>query len=133
MNRLLALGLFLTLTLSLVAAASAELPPGSYDKLRKEAQEALIIEVTDVTTTLVAGGTNQVIVKAKVLAVERSTAGLKKGDSIRIQYETHPPMPGPKPIPLLKAEEILPAFLNAKGRAYEPAAHGWSFVMTPEG
>lgn len=112
--------------------ACAELPPGSYNKLRADADEAIIIHVTDVKIALM-GGDQSVTVEAKVLAVERSKNGLKKGDTITIVYTIlGKPVVGPLPVPLLEKGEDYPAFLNKKGQIYEPAAYGWSFKMTLE-
>ncbi|OWK42151.1 hypothetical protein FRUB_04229 [Fimbriiglobus ruber] len=75
----------------------------------------------------------QVVVVAKVLGVERSKAGLKKDDTVTIKYAIPTkPVIGPKPVPLLVQDDVYPAFLNKKGDAFEPAAYGSSFEMTPE-
>lgn len=63
--------------------AKAELSPGSYDKLRIDAEEALVIEVASVAQKKTAKGGYDVTVKAKVLKAERSKAGLKKGTASR--------------------------------------------------
>jgi hypothetical protein len=123
----------------LLSTAWAELPPGSYDKLRAEAEDAIIIEVSSVTAKAINAGWTEVVVTAKVLSIERSARALKKGATVTIRYESRDPakvkIPGPRPIPVLKPGEICPAFLNRNvGRGdFEPAAYGLSFVMTPEG
>jgi hypothetical protein len=116
----------------------AELPPGSYDKLRSEAQDAIIIEVESVTAKELKSGWTEVILKARVLAVERSKSALKRGSMITIRYQSRDPnkvkFVGPRPVPILEKGEIYPAFLNGNEgmRVFEPAAFGLSFVMTPE-
>ena len=114
--------------LSFATFAQAELPPGSYNKLRADAEEALTIQVTDIARN----SDNQVYVSAKVLGVERSKSGLKKGDSIRLKYSPAKPKVGPAPPPIPEKDGVYPAFLNKKGDDFEPAAHGSSFKMTPE-
>ena len=116
----------------------AELPPGSYDRLRREAQDAIIIEVESVTARELKAGWTDVTMTARVVYVERSKAVLKNGARITIRYESRDPnkvnFPGPRPIPILKKGETYPAFLNGNEgtKVFEPAAFGESFVMTPE-
>jgi hypothetical protein len=118
--------------LCFTSMAHAALPPGSYDKLRIEAQEAVTIVVQS-AKVVEAGNSKHVTIEAKVLGVERSKAGLKKGDKITIKYSVPSvAMPGPVPTPILEADGFYPAFLNKSGSDYVPAAHGWSFKMTPE-
>lgn len=117
----------------LAAPAYAELPPGSYDTLRIEAQEALILQVESAKTQD-RGTRIAVVLTAKVLTVERSKAGLKKGGTITIRYETIKGQapPGPRPLSILKTGEVYPAFLNKAADGFEPAAYGESFKMTPD-
>jgi hypothetical protein len=69
--------------------------------------------------------------EAIVESVTRSASGLKPGDSIRIEYTTmraEPPIPGPRPIPVLKRGQPYPAFLLGVSKGlYAPAAKGASF------
>lgn len=110
----------------------AELPPGSYDKLRAEADDALVIQVTGVNVDTKSTA-REVTVQAKVLGVERSKSGLKKGDNITFNYRISTvQVPGPRPIPLLVKGDVYPAFLKTMGKSLEPAAYGESFKMTPE-
>ena len=97
------------------ASVRAELPPSAYNKLRIDAEEAVTIEVTGVQIALM-GGDKNVTVEAKVLGVERSKNGLKKGDSVTFRYDipAKPPI-GPAPPPLLEKVSVYPAFLNKKG------------------
>lgn len=121
--------LALLCVLALSTSVHAELPPGSYDKLRSGADEAVTIQVTKVTL----GADGTVGLKAKVLGVERSKGGLKKGDTISITYKGgERKEAGTTPVPLLEQDGVYPAFLNKKGDEFEPAAHGWSFKMTQE-
>lgn len=118
------------------ARVRAELPPGSYDNLRLNAPEALVIEVMNVGRKLSTQNGTAVIVQAKVLTVERSKTGLKKGDLISIHYTRmeQSGVVGPRQVPLLEKGGIYPAFLQkgTKGKIYAPAAYGDSFKMTPE-
>lgn len=119
--------------LSFVPASRAELPPGSYDTLRLEAPEALLIEVLAVKRA-VKGNATEVVAVGRVLHVERTKVGLRTGATVEIRYiHTNAPMAGPRPVPLLVEKTIIPAFLKkVDGKDFEPAAYGMSFVMTPE-
>lgn len=136
--RLLAVVLVAFMATLVHQAARAELPPGSYDKLRAEAPEALVIEVSSVEKQEIEPGKIAVTVEASVLAVERSKDGVKKGDKITIKY-THidttviKNWAGPRPIPILAKGGVYPAFLKKDGKVFTPVAHGESFRMTPEG
>lgn len=113
--------------LLLPAFASAELPPGSYDQLRREAEEAVVIQVTSVRVER-NGDYKQVTLGARVLRVGRSQSGLAQGDTITIKYEVSMvPFPGPRPVPILNKGQTYPAFLRSRGNSYEPAAYGMSF------
>jgi hypothetical protein len=86
----------------------AELPPGSYDKLRMEAPDAVTIQVAGVKEATV-GGEKQVTVEAKVLGVERSKSGLKVGDAVTIRYGIPLiSLPGPRPIPFWPRKQSTP-------------------------
>lgn len=121
-----------------VEEGRAELPPGSYDKLRVDAAEALVIRLTEVQQRDVG---NEVVVtaKAEVLGVERSKAKLKPGDTIALKYsfvnrDRVKAFAGASPPPVPAKGAVVPAFLNPNegGKDYGPAAHGSSFTMTPE-
>ena len=118
--------------------AGAELPPGSYDKLRSESQEAVIFEAVKVTSST-SGFETRVTVEGKLLAVERSKAKLKPGERITIEYTTVDVrkargFAGPRQAAVLKQGTVYPAFLNKHDnqRAFSLAAYGASFEMTPE-
>ena len=71
--------------LAFVAATPAALPPGSYEKLKAEAQEKLTIKIIGVETKEQSDRRLDVLFTAEVLAVERSETYLKPGDTIQIQ------------------------------------------------
>jgi hypothetical protein len=128
--------LVLAALVGLATVGRAELPPGSYDKLKVDADSAATILVNSVKTAQANDGKN-VTIEAKVLGVERSKSGLKKGEFITITYfvrDPGKPFAGPRPIPLLEKDTVYPAFLvpGSNQRTFEPAAHGESFKMTPE-
>jgi hypothetical protein len=137
-NILLLTATLVSIALPHTAPAQAEIPPGSYDKLRISAGEALIIKIEKVERRL--SGNREfttVLVKAKVVAVQRSKNGIKPGNNISIQYESRNPnstMTGARRIAILQEGNYYPAFLNINDdrKNYSPAAYGESFTMTPE-
>lgn len=128
------LGMFTVLgTIVFADFARAELPPEVYNNMRADAPEALIIQVTDVKQMPQAGGI-VVEIKARVLSVEKSGANVNVGDTITIRYTrmaTGIGFVGPRPIPILKKEQVYPAFLSKQENHFTPAARGGSFVMVP--
>jgi hypothetical protein len=123
-----------------VVAASTVMgnpPPGFYNRWRRGADEALVIEVTSVKTNG-SDGSFLVDVRAKVLAVERSKSKLKPGSSIAIRHFYEDPKvvrgTGPGSPQLLKKGQICPAFLNKSSddNVYSAAASRETFCMTPE-
>jgi len=123
--------LSLTTAALVVGFASAALPPGSYNALRAEAGEVVIVEVTKAVTTAV-NGPNTVTLTAKVLHVDKSSSKVKVGDTITIQYVTPKEglqIAGPKPQPMLTKGDVRVGYLNwdAATKSYAIAAHGWSF------
>ena len=117
-------------TVVFMTAAQAALPPGSYGKLRAQAQEKLRIKITGVEQQGT-GPKLQVIFTAEVLAAERSATGLKPGDQITIQsYHWTKSYAGPKNPPVLPKGWVGVAYLNkakGSGKNYELAAYGESF------
>lgn len=117
-----------------LADVRAELPPGSYEKLRAEAQEAITGKVLSVETKELEAGRTEVVAVLLVTAVERSKSGLKNGDEVTVKY-VHidtaklPGFAGPRPVPILEKGKTYPAFLNKlkEEEIYEPAAYGESF------
>jgi hypothetical protein len=119
--------------LAVTISVNAELPPGSYDKLRAEAEEVLVIQVTKVVVVMNANQ-KDVTVEAKVLGVEKSSSGLIKAETIKIKYSIQlGSFAGPQQAKVLEAESVVPAFLKKSGATYGLAAFGKSFTMTPEG
>jgi hypothetical protein len=122
---------------TLAPTVQAEIPPGSYDKLRISAQEALIIKVVTVNKKLTSNREFTLVsITARVIAVQRSQKGIKPDSEISVQYESRNPnskMAGPRRIAILKESEYYPAFLNISDdqKTYNPAAYGESFKMTP--
>lgn len=118
----------------LPALVAAELPPGSYDKLKAEAQEKLKIKIVGVEQEGT-GGKLKVTFTAKVLQVERSASGLKAGDKITIHsYRWTKSYAGPKNPPLLPQGWVGVAYLNqaqGAGKDYKLAAYGESFEPSP--
>lgn len=136
--KLVQAGLTAAVLVVVAVEGRAELPPGSYDKLRVDAAEALVIRVTEVQKRDV-GNDIVVTAKAEVLGVERSKAKLKPGDTIALTYsfvnrDKVKAFAGASPPPVLTKGAVVPAFLNSNegGKDYGPAAHGNSFTMTPE-
>jgi hypothetical protein len=116
-------------------AAFAALPPGMIDEMRVQADEAIIIEVANVTTEKQSDGDELVKADAKVLGIERSKSKLEKGATIRIEYtRAIDNRPGPGWPAVIEKGAVVPAFLNkAFGKeTFHAAAHGGSFTMTPE-
>jgi hypothetical protein len=118
----------------------AEIHPKYYREWQDKAPEVVTIRIgavkPAVTTNRHRDGDTLLIqtrveAEATVEAVERSASGLKPGDAIRIEYTTtraEPPMEGPRPLPVLKRGETVPAFLLAVSKGlYAPAAKGASF------
>ena len=118
-----------------VAPAPGALPPGSYEKLKAEAQEKLKIKIVAVEKKAQGDRRLEVLFAAEVLEVERTQTGLKPGDTIEIQsYRWTKSYAGPKNPPLLPVGWVGIAYLNqVKGDAtdaakiYTLAAYGASF------
>jgi len=121
--------------LAFVARAPGALPPGSYEKLKAEAQEKLKVKIVAVEQKVRSDRRLEVLFTAEVLAVERSQTGLKPEDTIQIQsYRWTKSYAGPTNPPLLPVGWIGIAYLNkADGAAkdadkvYSLAAYGDSF------
>jgi hypothetical protein len=128
------------MTLAPIAPSHAEIEPKYYRQMQDRASEQLVIRVLSVRTavsrekhqsgsfTLV---NTRVEAEARVEKVERTGSGLKPGDTIRIQYVSmrpEPAMPGPRPIPVIKAGETHPAFLLGVSKGlYGAGARGATF------
>lgn len=118
----------------------AEIEPKYYREWQAKAPEVLQIRVDEVhpvvTSERLLTGDDMLIrtrvdAEATVEAVKRSASGLRPGDKIHIRYvstRAEPPMPGPRPIPVLKPGKSYPAFLLGVSKGlYAPAAKGASF------
>lgn len=114
----------------MIAGVSAELPPSAYEKMQQEAPEHLVMKVLNVRLER-EGESQKVEAMAVVEQVLRSATKVKVGDVIRITY-LHTPLPegmvGPKPVPVLKDEAVVPAFLKNEGSAFVPVARAMSFT-----
>jgi hypothetical protein len=135
-----ALAAGLALTLAPATPSRAEIDPKYYREWQMKAPEALVIRVGAVKPMVSSerhrSGDGMLIrtrveAEATVERIERSASSLKPGDAIRIQYTTtraEPPMVGPRPLPVLKRGDIVPAFLIGVSKGlYAPAAKGASF------
>jgi hypothetical protein len=135
MPRIALLLVAVLVTFAVVSTAHTELPPGSYEKLKAEAQEKLKVKIVAVEQQAQSDRYLEVLFTAEVLAVERSETGLKPGDTIQIQsYRWTKSYAGPKNPPLLPVGWIGIAYLNkaddeAKDadNVYSLAAYGDSF------
>jgi hypothetical protein len=111
----------------------AELPPAAYKERQEKAPEALIIKVRSVSKREAsAEKRNQIdfIIEAEVQKVERSATRLEPGTMIQIRYSQHQyrePRAGPSEVPALEEGQVCPAYLSGDGKAYSPAAGGYSF------
>lgn len=118
----------------------AEIEPKYYREWQDKAPEVLTLRIGAVKPAVTSErhrSGDGLLIRTKVEAeatvetVERSASGLKPGDAIRIHYTTmraEPPMTGPRPLPVLKRGETVPAFLLAVSKGlYAPAAKGASF------
>ena len=121
--------------------AQAELPPSAYADKQKNATESLIIEVKDVKTkrTRIKGLTKtDVMVRARIMSVERTKTNLMKNEIIFISYvheKLDTPVPGPGQVPILTIGKQCPAYLDKLGKKlkeYSPAAGKYSFETVPE-
>jgi len=132
---LITLGTFMSLCLSVMAVLAA-LPPGSADKLKKEADEVLVIKIVDSDIEESKKALSKVIYTAEIKEVRQSKSGLQAGETVRIEsyfvscQKKMKGFVGPKPPPLLSIGWIGLAYLNAAkdGSLYKIAAHGDSFT-----
>ncbi len=123
------------LATGLPLAIRAELPPDAYERMQADADEAIEVEITSVRTKAGGAEYSQVTTEAKVLGVQRSKSGLKKDESIVIEYDIFdvakkkPGWAGPSSPTLVKKSGSYMAFLKAtKGKPYAIAAMGRSFL-----
>lgn len=118
-------------TFLLTSTARAALSPGHIEKMKAEASEVFVIEVTAVDIA-VNGFATKIIYTAKVTAVTRSKNGVKAGQTIKIQsYDKTEliPKPGPVKPPRLKVGWKGKAYtrFDKKTKRYSIAVYGHSF------
>lgn len=122
----------LALTLLLISSASAEIAPEHYANMQASAPEALTIDVVDVDVEwcLFRCENRDVVIKAKVVAVNRTASSLKVGDSLTLKYVHRDPprgWVGPSPLPILSKGTTVAYLKRADAGHYVPAARGYSF------
>jgi hypothetical protein len=116
-----------------MGSGRAELPPWVYKGQQEKAPEALVVKVRSVSkreTSEEKGKQIDFTVEAEVQKVERSATKLKPGTMIQIRYSQHryrEPITGPSEVPALTEGQVCPAYLFGDGKAYSPAAGGYSF------
>jgi hypothetical protein len=119
------------------AVARAELPPGAYEQLLKDAQEVYRVRVDKVEpTNRDASGVQHFACDATILSVERSRAGRLPDQKIQFASYYVPPevsqrgFVGPKSPPLLTAGWQGTVYLDPpqEGNVLKLAAYGRSFV-----
>lgn len=131
----------LAATIGLCAAlltARAELPPGAYEELKKNASEVLTVKILKVETPEGKKGHFHVFYTAKVLEVTRSTSGVEKGQTLRIasyhvtEKARREGFVGAKIPPLLRVGWEGKVYLNKNQgkQVYDIAAYGESFEET---
>jgi hypothetical protein len=131
----------LTATVALCAGlvtTHAELPPGAYEELKKNASEVMIVKIMKVKTPEGKKGHFPVLFTAKVLGVTRSTSGVEKGQTISIgsyhvtKKARKEGFVGPRIPPLLSAGWEGKVYLNKHQdkNVYTIAAYGESFEET---
>ena len=119
-----------------LAGGRGDLSPREYRRLQREAPEELRIEVLGVHERPIREREREfeVVVDAKILRINRTTARIHEGDVIKITYVRHHrerPLPGPGEPPLLERGKVYPAFLSKveRERIFKPAAGSFSFVL----
>lgn len=124
----------------LPGAARAALPVDALKKMQKNAPEKVTLDVRTVIQRAVHNAVRdvhyvQVEVEAIVVEVDRSEAGLKVGDAVKIEYtmmSPKSPAPGDYP-PLVRAGHHYTSYLKAAGEKsqFRPAAASASFDRAP--
>jgi hypothetical protein len=121
-----------------LVSARAELPPGAYEELKKDASEVLTVKILKVKTPEGRKGHFLVLFTAEVLGVTRSKSGVVKGQTITIasyhvtEKARKEGFVGPRIPPLLSAGWEGKVYLNKEQekKAYDIAAYGESFEET---
>jgi hypothetical protein len=131
----------LAATIGLCAApvtARAELPPGAYEELKKNASEVMTVKILKVETPEGKKGHFHVFFTAQVLEVTRSQSGVERGQTLRIasyhvtEKARKAGFVGPKIPPLLRVGWEGKVYLNKNQdkKVYDIAAYGESFEET---
>jgi len=115
--------------------ANAELPPGAYKQLKKEAQEVLQLQVVKIRKVREDESVRYFICDATVVAVERTAAGLMKGATIQFEtfhvYDRSHGYAGPQSPPRLQGNWYGRVYLNPAleddSEILSLAAYGQSF------
>lgn len=117
--------------------ASAELSPWTYRAWQDRASDVADVEIVSVETDELghgaAGRHIDVKADAKVVAVERSEAGIAVGSIVCLHYDVwnaDDPLPGATPIRIVATGNRLKAFLAKRddSACFAPAAEGQSFI-----
>ncbi len=122
-----------------LVTARAELPPGAYEELKKNASEVVTVKILKVETPEGRKGHFQVIFTAKVLEVTRSKSGVEKGQTLGIasyhvtEKARREGFVGPRIPRFLPVGWEGRVYLNKKQdkTVYDIAAYGESFEETP--
>lgn len=132
-NKIVRHFVFNFLSLFVVCAALAELPPSAYEAMQAEAPEHLQIHVLRVDIEPGKKESAQdVLIMVTVEKVLRTASGLKTGDLINVAYtlEDRPAgWVGPGQVPILTQGDNRVAYLRKleKPETYAPAAGAMSF------
>jgi hypothetical protein len=118
--------------------ARAELPPGAYEELKKNASDVMTVKILKVETPEGKKGHFHVFYTAKVLEVTRSTSGVELGQTLRIasyhvtEKARKEGFVGPKIPPLLRKGWEGTVYLNKSQdkQVFDIAAYGESFEET---
>ena len=133
--------ILLAATIGLCAAlvtARAELPPGAYEELKKNASEVMTVKILKVQTPEGKKGHFHVFFTAKVLEVTRSKSGVEKGQTVRIASYHVTEKARKEGFVGAKIPALLPVgwkgkvYLNKNQdkKVYDIAAYGESFEET---
>jgi hypothetical protein len=122
-----------------LVTARAELPPGAYEELKKNASEVMTVKILKVETPEGKKGHFQVLFTAKVMEVTRSKSGVEKGQTLRIasyhvtEKARKQGFVGPRIPRLLPVGWEGRVYLNKKQdkTVYDIAAYGESFEEIP--
>ena len=126
--------LLMSLSLGLIFAAQAELPPFVYDEMKRDAEEVVVVQILKApkADAKLIGKRQQLIYEAKVLRITRSKSRLRPSATITIQssyYTFGPGEVGPSNPRRLKKNDVVTAYLNKGKKAgeFQIAAGGHSF------